>query len=149
MARYNTIFAGPDSENLPQAEEAIASVDVLPGLLVTLTAGQFALGVAATATAIYVARENYLAHKSVDQATTAGNTLVANVPLDEQLFNLRFATGINVTKGAAIGLGAAGRPVLAAAGARVIGYADETFNNNTGSDQLIRVRAVAGYRLAA
>jgi len=149
MARFNTIFAGPDSENLPQAEEAIASVDVLPGLIVTLTAGQFALAVAATANAIYVARENYLAHKNVDQAILATNTLVANVPLDEQLWNLRFATGINVAKGAAIGLGAAGRPVLAVAGSRVIGYADEAFNNNTGSDQLIRVRAVAGYRLAA
>lgn len=149
MARFNTIFAGPDSENLPQAEEAIAAVDVLPGLLVTLSSGQFALAIANTATAIYVARENYLSHKNVDQATLATNTLVANVPLDEQLWNLRFATGINVTKGAAIALGAAGRPVLATAGSRVIGYADETYNNTSGSDQLVRVRAVAGYRLAA
>ena len=150
MARYNTIWAGPDSENMPQKVEALAAVALTPGLLVTLDGtGKFALAVAATQTAVYVVQDNYLTMKNVDTAIPADRTAMGLIMLDEQFVNLRFATGINIAKGAAISIGAAGAPVLATAGSRIIGYADEAFNNNTGTTQLVRVRAMSGYRLAA
>lgn len=150
MARHNTIWAGPDSENMPQKDEAIASVPLTPGMLVTLNASdQFVLAVAATQTAIRVVQDNYLTMKGVDDVIPAGQTAMGLIMLDEQFFNLRFASGINIVKGAAIAIGAAGAPVLATAGSRIIGYAAETFNNNTGTTQLVRVRAEAGSRLAA
>lgn len=144
MPRYNKIYAGPTQETMPQVVEAPAAAATLPGSAVTITGGQFALAVAATTNAIYFAQDNYLAGKGVDTAIEATNTLVGLVPLDEQMFNLRFPTGVNVTKGAAITLGAAGKFALAAAGNRVVAYAEETFNNNTGADQLIRCRAARG-----
>lgn len=149
MARFNTIWAGPDSENMPQKVEAPAAVALTPGTFVTLTAGQLALAVAATATQVFLVQDDYLTMKTVDDVIPAGSTAMGLVMLDEQLFNVRIATGINVAKGAGLALGAAGSVVLATAGSRLIGYADEAYNNTTGTTQLVRVRAVAGTRLAA
>ena len=148
MARYNTIWAGPDSENMPQKVEATSAVALTPGLMVTLTAGAFALAGVATQTAVYVVQDNYLTMKGVDDVIAIGNTAMGLVMLDEQFFNLRIATGINVTKGIALSLGASGTIVLATATSRIIAYAEEAYNNTSGVSQLVRVRAVAGYRLA-
>lgn len=149
MARYNTIWAGPDSENMPQKVEAPASAKLMPGLIATLTAGKLAPAAATAAGALYVVQDNYLTMKNVDQEIAVDDVVMGLIMLDEQLFNLRFATGISVVKGASISLGADGAPVLSTAGSRVIGYADETYNNTSGETQLVRVRAIAGYRLAA
>lgn len=149
MARFNTIWAGPDSENMPQKVEATAAVALTPGTFVTLTAGQFALAVAATATQVFLVQDDYLTMKTTEDVIPAGSTAMGLVMLDEQLFNVRIATGINVAKGAALALGAAGSVVLATAGSRIVGYADEAYNNTTGTTQLVRIRAVAGTRLAA
>lgn len=149
MARYNTIWAGPDSENMPQKVEAIVTSAVLPGTIVTLSGANFVPAIAATATAVYVVQDNYLTMKTTEDAIPANSTCMGLVTLDEQFFNVRIATGINVPKGAGLALGAAGTVVLATAGSRIIGYADEAYNNNTGASQLVRMRAIAGYRLAA
>lgn len=150
MARYNTIWAGPDSENMPQKVEALAAASLMPGLMATLDGtGKLALAAANTATAVYVVQDNYLTMKTTEDAIAAGDTAMGLVTLDEQFFNVRIATGINVAKGAALALGASGTIVLATAGSRIIGYADESYNNTTGASQLVRMRAVAGYRLAA
>lgn len=150
MARYNTIWAGPDSENMPQKVEAVAAASLLPGLLCTLDGtGKMALAVANTATAVYVVQDNYLTMKNVDTAIAINDVAMGLIMLDEQFVNLRFATGINVVKGAAISIGAAGAPVLATAGSRIVAYADESYNNTSGVTQLVRCRALSGYRLAA
>lgn len=145
MPRYNSVWAGPSTQTQPQTTEALAAVDLTPGLLVTRDGtGKFALAVAATNGAVYVVQENFLTLKGVDTAIPANQTAVALVMLDEQLFNLRFATGINVIKDAAISIGAGGTPILATAGTRIIGYADETYNNTSGQSQLVRVRPASG-----
>lgn len=48
MARYNKIFAGPATQVTPQVAEAPASSAIMPGSIVVLTAGKFALAGAAT-----------------------------------------------------------------------------------------------------
>lgn len=149
MARYNTIWAGPDSENMPQKIEAIVTSAVLPGTIVTLSGANFIPAIAATATAVYVVQDNYLTMKNVDDAIPANSTCMGLITLDEQFVNVRIATGISVAKGAGLALGAAGTVVLATAGSRIIGYADETYNNTSGASQLVRMRAIAGYRLSA
>lgn len=150
MARYNTIWAGPDSENMPAKVEGIAAADLTPGLLCTYDGtGKLALAIAATATAVFVVQDNYLLMKGVDTVVKSGETAMGLIMLDEQFVNLRFASGISVAKGAAISIGAGGAPVLATAGSRIVAYADETYNNTSGTTQLVRCRAMSGYRLAA
>lgn len=69
--------------------------------------------------------------------------------LDEQFFNVRVPTGVNVAQDAPITVGADGKAALAAAGNYVVGYADEAFNNTTGADELVRIRAVNGFIMPA
>lgn len=149
MPRYNKIFAGPTQETMPQVRELPAAASTLPGLIVTPTAGKFAKAVAATASAVLIAQDNYLAMKGVDDAIAADDTLIGMEILPGQLYNVRIATATNIALGAALALGAGGYVVAAAAGARVIFHAEEAYNNTSGADQLIRVRGVVGYRLAA
>lgn len=149
MARYNKIFAGPTSENLPQVQEApAASGGILPGTFITVGA------TAAYATTdvhgkIYVAQDNYLTMSGVDDAYAEDETVIGMELLDEQFFNVRFPTGVNVTRGAAITIGASGKGKLAAAADYVIAHAEEAYNNTSGADQLVRVRAAKGYYLPA
>lgn len=149
MARYNTIWAGPTTENVPQVVEAISDVDLTPGLAVTLTAGKFVYAAATTATGVCIVRENYLTMKGVDDVIKAGDTSAGLVIFPHQFYNVLIGTGINVAKGAALALGANGTFVLSGAGARVVAFAEEAFNNTTGSAQLVRVRGASGYRQIA
>lgn len=149
MARYHKIFAGPFTEATPQVQELPADAATLPGCAVVMTAGEFALASATTVGKIFVAQDNYLTMKGVDDAIPAGEVVIGMEMLDEQFFNVRVPTGTNVARGAALTTGAGGKWVLSAAGRQVYAYAEEAYNNNTGADQLVRVRAATGYRQPA
>ena len=149
MARYNKIFAGPVSENVPQTREAPADVALLPGTFVVESGGKFVYATTNVAGDIYVVEENYLALKGVNVAYAAGETAVGLKMLDEQLFNVRVPTGVNVAKGAPISIGASGKAKLAAATNYVIAYAEEAYNNTSGADQLVRVRKAQSNLAAA
>lgn len=149
MARYNKIYAGPVSEPLPQTRELPAAASTLPGCAVVVTAGEFALAGATTTGKVFVAQDNYLIMNGVDDAIDAGDTVIGMNLLDEQLFNARVPTGVNVTLDAPMTTGASGKWVLATAGRPVYAYAEEAFNNTTGEDQLVHVRAASGYLLPA
>lgn len=149
MARYNKIYAGPFTENTPQVQELPADATTLPGCAVVISSGKFALASATTVGKVFVAQDNYLTGKGVDDAIAADNRVIGMEMLDEQLFNVRVPTATNVTRGAALTTGADGKWVLAAAGRQVYAYAEEAYNNTSGSDQLVRVRAASGYRLPA
>jgi hypothetical protein len=69
--------------------------------------------------------------------------------LDEQFFNIRVPTGTNVARGAELTTSAAGKFVLATTGQNVAFVAEEAFNNNTGSDQLVRARKAGRNVVAA
>lgn len=143
MARYNRIHLGPARENDPQVREAQAAASTLPGCLVTLNgSGKFALGSATTVGKVWLVQDNYLAQKGTDDAWEADETTVAFEIEEDTIYAARIPTGTNITAvGTALAPGASGKFAIAASGKQVVAYADEIYNNNTGSDQLIRVRA--------
>lgn len=151
MGRYTKIILGPARKNDPQVTEAEASAAILPGQFVTLNAqGRFALAVAATTAKVWLAQENYLKLQDVDTAYAAHaagppivrGDIVMGLELDDTvLYAARLAIGQNVTAiGTPLAIGAGGNLVIAGASARIIAHADEIFNNNTGTTQLIRIR---------
>ena len=149
MARYNKIYAGPVTEVTPQVTEAPASVAITPGTAIVLSAGEFAVAGASTNEKIFIAQDNYLAMKGVGDAYDVDDVCFGMEMLDEQFFNVVVPTGNNLAKGAALTTDAAGKFVTATTGNRIIAHADEAYNNNTGSDQLVRVRAAKGHLAAA
>ncbi len=140
MARYNKIYAGPFTEATPQVQERILNGAYLPGTAVVESGSNFAQAGANSGDKVYILQDNYLALKGVDDAWTSGDTGIGMELLDEQFFNVRVPTGVNVARGAELTTSAAGKFVLATSGQNVIVVAEEAYNNNTGSDQLVRVR---------
>ena len=148
MARYNKIHGGPVEQNKPQVHEAICDTAVLPGTAVVRTAGKFVPAVAASKGRMFVVQDNYLALKDVDTAWPAGDRVIGMELLDEQLFRVRVPTGTSITQDAALTVNAAGKFVPATTGNYVVAFASETYNNTSGADQLVSVRAARGYTFA-
>lgn len=142
MARYNKIYAGPFTEATPQVQEAILNGAYLPGTAVKLSSGNFAPPSGQTDNSkLFILQDNYLALKAVDAAWTSGDRGIGMEMLDEQFFNVLVPTGNNLAKGAALTVNSAGKFLPPTTGGRVVAYTEEAYNNNTGSDQLVRVRA--------
>ncbi len=144
MARYNKIFAGPVSEVLPQVQERLCAAAILPGTALVESGSSFAQAGAASNSKIYVAQENYLAMKGVDDTWSANDRIIGMEMLDEQFFNVRVPTGVNVTRGAALTTNASGKFILATTGNRIVAFAEEAYNNTSGADQLVRARVAKG-----
>lgn len=150
MARYNKIFLGPVTENTPQVREAIASVAVTPGLLVVDSSGEFALAGAATVGKVWIAQDNYLAMKGVDTDWDADDTMIGMELLPHMLYAGRIANSTNIAAvGTALTPAANGLLAIASTEDKVIGYAEEVYNNTSGSTQLIKFRPSQGYLTAA
>lgn len=148
MARFNKIFAGPYTEATPQVQERICTTAVLPGTALVDSGANFAQAGANALTKFYIAQDNYLVMKDVDTAWPANDRVIGMEPLDEQFFNVRVPTGVNVTRSAQLTTNSAGKFILATTGQRVMMIAEEAYNNTSGSDQLVRAR-VARNQLAA
>lgn len=144
MARYNKIYAGPVSETLPQVQERLCAASILPGTALVESGSAFAQAGAASNAKLYIAQDNYLAMKGVDDAWAANDRIIGMEMLDEQFFNVRVPTGTNVTRGAALTTNASGKFVLATTGNRIVAFAEEAYNNTSGADQLVRARAAKG-----
>jgi len=141
MARYNKIFLGPVQKKLPQVREALASVALLPGRLVVMSSGEFALAGATTVGQVLLVQDNYLASKGVDTAWAADSTAIGIEMQSDELYAARIANGVNITAiGTALTPGANGTLAIASTSDLVVAYADEIYNNNSGSEQLLRVR---------
>lgn len=140
MPRFNKIYAGPVTEVLPQVQERILNGAYLPGTALVVSSGNFAQAGANSGDKLYILQDNYLALKGVDDAWPSGDRGIGMELLDEQFFNVRIPTGVNVAQDAELTTNASGKFVLAASGQNVVAVAEEAFNNNTGSDQLVRVR---------
>lgn len=148
MARYNKIFAGPFTEATPQVQERICTAAILPGTALVESGANFAQAGANALTKVYIAQDNYLALKDTDTAWLANDRIIGMEMLDEQFFNVRVPTGVNVARGSQLTTNSAGKFVLATTGQRVIMIAEEAYNNTSGADQLVRAR-VARNQLAA
>lgn len=140
MARFNKIFAGPVTQVTPQVQERICAAAILPGTALVESGSNFAQAGANSGEKLYIAQDNYLAQKGVDDAWPSGDTVIGMEALDEQFFNVRVPTGVNVARGAKLTTNATGRFILATTGQNVAVVAEEAFNNTSGSDQLVRVR---------
>lgn len=149
MPRFNKIYAGPVSEPTPQVQERILSGAYLPGTALAESGANFAQAGANSGDKIYILQDNYLALKGVDDAWPSGDRGIGMELLDEQFFNVRVPTGVNVARGAELTTNGTGRFVLATTGQNVAVVAEEAFNNNTGSDQLVRVRKAGRNVVAA
>lgn len=153
MARHNKIFAGPATENCPQVVEAAGAENqtIYPGQLIKLASGEFTTATASDNAKLYVAQDNYLAQKGVDAAivengeTTEQGVVMGLEFLPGQMFNALVPTGNNIAKGDSLTTNATGRLVPVTAGDRVVATADEAYNNTSGSDQLVRVRAALSH----
>lgn len=148
MARYNKIYAGPVSEVLPQVQERLCAATILPGTALVESGSSFAQAGANALTKVYIAQDNYLAMKDVDTVWPANDRIIGMEMLDEQFFNVRVPTGVNVARGSQLTTNASGKFILATTGQRVIMISEEAYNNASGSDQLVRAR-VARNQLAA
>lgn len=149
MARFNKIFAGPYSEEKPQVQERICTAAILPGTALIESGANFAQAGANSNAKIYIAQDNYLAMKGVDDAWPANDRIIGMEMLDEQLFHVRVPTGNNIARGAGLTTTSVGKFVAATTGQRIIAFAEEAYNNTSGADQLVRVRAAKGNLAAA
>ena len=140
MARYNKIFAGPVDENKPQVQERLCAATILPGTALIESGSSFAQAGANSAVKIYIAQDNYLALKDVDTVWPANDRIIGMEPLDEQFFNVRVPTGVNVLRGSELTTHSSGKFTLATAGQNVKMIAEEAYNNASGADQLVRAR---------
>jgi len=141
MARFNKIFLGPTDRNFPQVKELNASVALLPGRLVVITSGEWALAAATTVGKIWIVQDNYLGMKSVDDVWAVDNTAIGMEMSDRELYAARIANGVNITAiGTALTPGANGTLAIASTSDLVVAYSDEVYNNNSGAEQLLKIR---------
>lgn len=150
MARYNKIFLGPAEKNKPQVQELLAAAALKPGRLLVITAGKFALAGAATVGKVWIAQDNYLALQSVDTDWAQDSLAIGMELFPEMLYAARVATGVNIAAiGTALTPGANGTLAIAGLSDLVVAYSEEVYNNDSGSEQLVRVRAAQQSYLSA
>lgn len=142
MARFNKIFLGPFEKNKPQVRELLASAALKPGRLAVITTGKWALAGATTVGKIWIIQDNYLQLKSVDDDWAQDSTAIGMEMFDDMLYAARIANGVNITAiGTALTPGANGTLAIASTSDLIVAYSEEVYNNNSGSEQLLRVRA--------
>jgi len=141
MARYNKIFLGGVDKNKPQAKELLGDVALKPGRLVVVSSGKWALAAATTVGKVWLVQDNYLALKGVDDDWLDEDRVVALEMLADELYAARIANGVNITAiGTALTPGANGTLAIASTTDLVVAYSDEVYNNNSGSEQLLKIR---------
>ncbi len=141
MARYNKIFLGPVEKTKPQVRELLANAALKPGRLAVISSGKFVLAGATTIGKLWLIQDNYLALKSVDDDWAADSLAIGMEMEDDCLYAARIANGVNITAiGTALTPGANGTLAIASTSDLVVAYSEEVYNNNSGSEQLLRIR---------
>jgi hypothetical protein len=141
-ARFNKIFLGPVEKPKPQVRELISDVALKPGRLVVITTGKWALAGATTVGKVWLVQDDYLQMKTVDDDHQIGDTVPAIEMEDDSIYAARIANGVNITAiGTPLTPGATGTLAIAGLSDLVVAYSDEVYNNNSGSEQLLRIRA--------
>lgn len=141
MPRFNKIYLGPAEKVKPQVNELIASAALKPGRLVVITSGKWALAAATTIGKVWIVQDNYLTMKGVDDDWAINDTAIAMELFQENIYAARIANGVNIAAiGTALTLGATGTLAIAALSDLVVAYSEEVYNNNSGSEQLLKIR---------
>ena len=143
----NLIFAGPTTQNVPQVKEKLAGAAFLPGAIITLDATDEFIphGTAGGRGRYYVAQENYLVMKGVDDTYSTGDLAIGMIPLDEQFFYVRVAASQTITEDEALASNGLGLLVSAAtAGNEILFYAEEAVTTGAGETALVLARVATG-----
>ena len=141
MARYNKIFLGPVEKNKPQVRELLASAALKPGRLAVISSGKWALAGATTVGKVWLIEDNYLALKTVDTDWAQDSMAIGLEMQADELYAARIANGVNITAiGTALTPAANGTLGIASTSDLVVAYSEEVYNNNSGSEQLLRIR---------
>lgn len=141
MARFNKIFLGPVDDNKPQVKELLGDVALKPGRLVVVSSGKWALAAATTVGKVWLVQDNYLAMKGVDDDWLDEDRVVALEMSGDNVFAARIANGVNITAiGTPLTPGATGTLAIASTSDLIVAYSDEVYNNNSGSEQLLKIR---------
>lgn len=147
MARYGTIFAGPVEKTMPYSRNTDVDVDLAPGTIVTLNGDQEFVAHATQGVrgAFYILAENYLTQDDTDTDIPANQTGIGYLPDESCFFHVLVETGTSVVRGVTqLTSNGSGALEIAASGDDVMFIADETYNNTTGSNQLVLVRPYKG-----
>lgn len=141
MARYNRIFLGPVEKNKPQVRELLASAALKPGRLAVISSGKWALAGATTVGKVWLIEDNYLALKTVDTDWAQDSMAIGLEMQADELYAARIANGVNITAiGTALTPAANGTLGIASTSDLIVAYSEEVYNNNSGSEQLLRIR---------
>lgn len=141
MARYNKIYLGPVEKTKPQVRELLAAAALKPGRLAVISSGKFALAGATTIGKLWLIEDNYLAMKSVDTDWAQDSMAIGMEMQDDCIYAARIANGVNITAiGTALTPAANGTLGIASTSDLVVAYSEEVYNNNSGSEQLLRIR---------
>lgn len=141
MARFNKIFLGPVDDNKPQVKELLGDVALKPGRLVVISSGKWALASATTVGKVWLVQDNYLAMKGVDDDWLDEDRVVALEMSGDNVLAARIANGVNITAiGTPLTPGATGTLAIASTSDLIVAYSDEVYNNNSGSEQLLKIR---------
>lgn len=146
MGRYNVIYRGPAEMNMPHTEEAAMNAATAPGTLVIKSSGKFAPhATQGTRPAFFILDKGNLTQSSVDDNIAANDTGVGFLPYDTGRFAVLVETGTNCVKDVTLLTNnTSGVLEVATSGDEVLFVADETYNNTTGSNQLVSVRPYKG-----
>lgn len=141
MARFNKIFLGPVDDNKPQVKELLGDVALKPGRLVVVSSGKWALAADDTVGKVWLVQDNYLAMKGVDDDWLDEDRVVALEMSGDNILAARIANGVNITAiGTPLTPGATGTLAIASTSDLIVAYSDEVYNNNSGSEQLLKIR---------
>jgi hypothetical protein len=141
MARYNKVFLGPVEKNKPQVRELLASVALKPGRLAVISSGKWALAGATTVGKVWLIEDNYLALKTVDTDWAQDSMAIGLEMQADELYAARIANSVNITAiGTALTPAANGTLGIASTSDLIVAYSEEVYNNNSGSEQLLRIR---------
>lgn len=141
MARYNKIFLGPVTQVKPDVRELLASVALKPGRLAVISSGKFALAGATTVGKVWLVQDNYLAMKGVDDDWAQDSLAIGIEMQDSEIYAARIANGVNITAiGTALTPAANGTLGIASTSDLIVAYSEEVYNNNSGSEQLLKIR---------
>ncbi len=147
MARYGTIFAGGVEKTMPPSLNRDVDVALAPGTICTLNGDQEFVAHASQGVrgSFFILAEGYLTQDDTDTNIPANETGVGYYPLDDKFFYVLVETGTSVVNEVTLlTSNGSGALEIAASGDEVLFVAAETFNNTTGSNQLVAVRPYKG-----
>lgn len=147
MARHGTIFAGPIEKTQPQSEDFDVDVATTPGTICTLNTDQELVAHATQGGrgSFFIVGEQTTTQSDVETDIPANETATAFYPQQDCFYHVLVETGTNMTR-EVTQLTSNGSGVLevAASGDEVLFIASETYNNTSGSNQLVLVRPYIG-----